>query len=55
MATIDIWVDRNEYDLYDYTVSVNGMPWSAGDNYRTEQLAIEAATESGQEGWAVQG
>lgn len=55
MAKLDITVWQNDGYLYDYTVSVNDVPWSSRDNYLTEQFAIEAAIESGQEGWAVRG
>lgn len=55
MARLDIQIWQNEYDLYDYLVSLNGVNWSTGDNFRTERLAYESAVESGQEGWAVRG
>lgn len=48
MAKLDITVWPNEYDLWDYSIEVNDQPWGVGDNYRTEDLAIEAA----QEAWA---
>ena len=46
MATLNITVWENDGYLYDYTMSVNGAPWSADSNYRTEELAIQAAKES---------
>lgn len=46
MAKLDIYVSQNEYDLWDYSIEVNDQPWGVGDNYRTEELAIQAAKES---------
>lgn len=46
MARLDITVWENDGYLYDYTMSVNGAPWGADSNYRTEDLAIQAAKES---------
>lgn len=46
MARLNITLWTNEYDLWDYTMSVNGTPWGADGNYRTEELAIRAAKES---------
>jgi hypothetical protein len=53
MAKLTITVDENEYALYDFTVEYNGVAYSAGENYTSEQRAIEAAILAGQERWSL--
>lgn len=54
MARLTITVDENEYALYDFTVEYNGVAYTSGENYTSEQRAIEAAVEKGQERWSLE-
>lgn len=45
MARVDIYVDENEFALYNYEVRINDEVIGTGENYRQEQYAVDAAYE----------
>jgi hypothetical protein len=53
MAKLTIEIEENEFALWDYAVYYNGILWSEGSNYTTEQGAHLEAVLRGQEAWAV--
>lgn len=55
MAKVDIFVDENEFALYDYEVRINNEVIGKGENYRKEQYAVDAAYEKVKftRGWSV--
>lgn len=55
MAKIDIFVDENEFALYDYEVRINDEVIGKGENYRKEQYAVDAAYEKVKftRGWSL--